>query len=195
MSKWTVAGIAAIVAVSFIVGRSFAQDEGGGAAGMQMPQWMAKTDQHKGMAESCGDFTVATEMWMAPGVPVQKGTATAKREMIMNGMYVQETFKMNFGGMPFEGRLIHGYDTVRKMHVSVWVDNMSPVMHVSTGDIKDGKLVMKGEGPDMAGKMEGKTMVIDNPTGDTWTVTFYDIKADGKEHMGMRMAYTRKKAE
>ena len=195
MSKWTVAGIAAIVAVSFFVGRSFAQEDGGGAAGMKMPEWMSATEHHKELAKTCGEFDIATEMWMAPGMPVQKGAATGKREMILNGMFLQETFKMPFGGMNFEGRLTIGYDTVRKKYASTWVDSMSPAMHISFGEMKDGKLEMKGDGPDMMGKLEGKRMVIDNASADTWTVTFFDVKADGTEHMGMRMKYTRKKAE
>lgn len=194
MSKWTVAGFAAIVAVSFVIGQSFAEEEGGGG-GMQMPAWMKKGEQHADLAKSVGEFTIATEMWMAPGTPPQKGTATGKREMILNGFYLQETFKMNFMGMPYEGRLIQGYDTVRKRYVVVWTDNMSPVPHISYGEMKDGKIEMKGEAPDHTGKLEGRRMVIENPIGDKSTVTFFAVQPDGTERMDMRLVYASKKVK
>ncbi len=194
MKKLSVAVIAALIAVSLFVGQSAARaEEEEAGMGGKMPAWMQKTEQHEALAKSAGDFTIATEMTMMPGAPAQKGTATGKREMIMNGMYLKETFKMTFGGKPFEGHLITGYDTVRKKHVSLWYDNMSPVPSISYGTEKDGKLVFMGEGPDMAGQLEGKKMVIENLQADTWTVTFIDIKGEGQEHVSMRLAYTRKK--
>ena len=191
MNKWIVTGVCALIAASFVVVN--AQDGGDAGGGMmQMPAWMQKTQHHKDMAKNAGEFTVETKMWMGAGEPMP-GTATATIKPIKNGYYMHETFKMNFMGQPFEGTSITGYDTVRKKHVSLWVDSMSPVPYISYGEEKDGKITYMGKGPNMMGQMEGKKMVVSNITADGWTVDFFDIKADGKEHQSMHMKYTRKK--
>ena len=192
MSKRAIAAIAASV-VAFVVGQSTAraQDEGGGMGAM--PKWMAKTDVHAGLAKTAGEFDIESEFSMAPGAPMQKGKATAKREMILNGMFLRETFKMNFMGMPFEGHLITGWDAMHGKLVSIWVDNSAPAAHVSYGVEKDGKIIFEGAGPNqMTGKSEPKKMVIENMKDDTWNVNFFDVK-DGKDVLTMKMAYTRKK--
>lgn len=63
---------------------------------------------------------------------------------------------------------------------------------MSYGNMKDGKLVLMGEGPDRSGKLEGTKMVLEDIKPDSWTSTFYKIKADGTTHMWMRLKYTRK---
>jgi hypothetical protein len=195
MNKWYAAGLAAFVAVAFVVGNTLAQDmeEKKGEAGMgAMPAWMAKTDVHKKLAESVGTFDVETEFWMAPGAPAQKGKAVSKREMILNGFYLRETFKMDWEGMKFEGQLTSGYDTVRKRMVNTWVDNMSPVMNIEYGGEKDGMLVFTGENPGMDGTLKKTRSTIKFDGDDKWTMTAYFVKEGGDE-MHMRMVYTRRK--
>ena len=189
------AAIAALIVVSVFVGQSAAraeEGEAGAGAGMGMPAWMVKTPEHAAMAKSVGEFDVVTEMTMMPGAPAQIGKATATREVIMNGNYVQEIFKGTFGGMPFEGRLLSGYDTVRKKFVSVWYDNSSPVPSISYGTMKDGKLVFVSQGPNMQGQLEGRKMIVTYPKDGTSVVTFFAVKADGTEHQEMKLTYTPK---
>ena len=40
--------------------------------------------------------------------------------------FVVDEFKGEFGGMPFAGRGINGYDPIKKQFVSMWADSMSP---------------------------------------------------------------------
>jgi len=185
------------VVASFVIGQSFAQEEGGdGMGAMQMPEWRKKTQHHADMAKSVGEFTVVSEMFMAPGQPPQKETATSTRKMVKNGLFLQEDFKMHTPGMAFEGRAVAGYDTVRKKFVSIWFDNSSPVPEVSYGQMEDGKLVFNSEGVGfMSGKLEKRRMVCENLGADSFTSSFYIVPAEGEAHMWMRLTYTRKKAD
>ncbi len=182
----------AVLAGALFVTQIRAEDHEGeaGAGEPQMPQWMLKTDAHKKLAQSVGTFDVATEFWMAPGDP-QKGKGVAKREMIMNGNYLQESFKMNFMGQPFEGRLTSGYDTVRGKFINTWIDNMSPVMSQQTGVEKDGMLIFTGDEPDHDGKLRKSKSTIEFKDNG-WVMTAYHVEADG-DKMHMRLTYTRQK--
>lgn len=195
MNLRTVSVCLAVAALAFSLGLAFAQEgEGPGAgAGMGMPAWMNPTKQHEELKASTGDFTVKAEMWMAPEQPPMAFEGTAKRESILNGRYVRETFKCNMMGMPMEGLLIEGYDTLAKEYVSIWMDNMSPIPSLSRGTKKDGVLTMTGEAPDpMTGKMKKNRYTVEED-GDVSTMKMYDIADDGTESMSMKLVYTRKK--
>jgi hypothetical protein len=195
MNKLIATGTVALIAVSFFVGQSIVRAEEGEAAkeAPKMPAWMAKTEQHAGLAKSVGEYDVAVEMYW-PGGKVEKAAATAKREMILNGFYLRETFSMKTPNFTFAGTATVGYDTVRKKYVSTWLDNSSPVMDIAYGVEIDGKIVMTGKGPNQTtGMLEGKKSVIENQTPDTWKTTYYNVNAEGAEAKWMQLSYTRKK--
>ena len=196
MKKRYVAGLVALVVGAVVVGQALAQDmeekKGDPAAGHPMPPWVSKTPAHAKLAQSVGVFDVAIELWMAPGAEPEKGMGTAKREMIMNGLWLQESFKMDWKGMAFEGRLTSGYDTVRGKLVNSWIDNMSPVMSVQYGIEKDGVLIFTGEEPGMDGKLRKMKSILEFEGDDKWVMTAYYVNPDG-DQIHMRLTYTRKK--
>jgi len=190
MNRMTAASIVALMAVSFVLGRAWAQEA------RKAPTWRQQAQPHADLAKSAGDFDVQYEFFVAPGQPPMKGLAASKREMILNGNYLQETFKMNMMGAAFEGRLTLGYDTVREKMVSTWIDSSSPCLEISYGEMKDNKMSFSGEGVDDAtGTVVKKRMVLENLTADAWTAIFFQAGADGKETMTMRLTYKRKKKE
>lgn len=178
-----------LVACAFWVGRSSAQD-----GGMPAPEWTKLTEHHKNLAKSAGEFNVDCQFWMMPGGAPMEIKATATRELILNGRFVQETFRSNFMGAPYEGRLLQGYDTIAKEWFTVWIDSGNPVMSVNRGAMKDGKLSMLGKQPDfMSGKMKEIRMAITtSEDGNSTTVESFDVLPDGKEHRTMKLHYTRK---
>src|SRR5439155_18730659 len=60
-----------------------------------------------------------------------KGTMVYKMEL--GGFWLVSDFKAEFGGQPFRGRGVDGYDPVKKKYVSSWVDSMSPMLLVFEG--------------------------------------------------------------
>ena len=59
--------------------------------------------------------------------------STASIKVLLGGRQTVEEFKSDFMGMPFEGRLLQGYDNVTQRYWCVWTDNMSTGCMISYG--------------------------------------------------------------
>jgi hypothetical protein len=98
-----------------------AQDE---ASMKAWQNYMTAGDVHKMLATNDGTWNEDITMWMVPGAPPTKSTATAENKMILGGRYQQSTTKGSFNNMPFEGISLLGYDNAKKVFMNSWVDNM-----------------------------------------------------------------------
>jgi len=87
--------------------------------------YMTPGDMHKMLAESEGEWNEDITMWMVPGAPPTKSTATAVNKMILGGRYQQSMHTGSFNGMPFEGMSTLAYDNAKKVYFTTWIDNMS----------------------------------------------------------------------
>src|ERR1035437_7476299 len=76
------------------------------------------------LAKYDGTFTEETTMWMMPGAQAEKSTAKSVNKMMFGGRYQESRISGDFGGMPFEGYSIMGYDNARKVFQLTWIDNM-----------------------------------------------------------------------
>ena len=150
-----------ISAVSFFIFSSTAQQAGPVDQAAMEKAWqtyMTPGDVHKMLAKSDGEWTGDVSMWMAPGAPPEKSTATVINKMILGGRYQQNTYTGKMMNMPFEGTGTVGYDNAKKMFVSTWVDNMGTGIIYMEGPWDDAtKTVnMKGKQTDpLTGKETG----------------------------------------
>lgn len=95
--------------------------------------------EHQQLSRVIGNWSASIKMYMGPGEPTES-RATATYASILGGRYIQGKFNGDFGGMPFEGLGIDGYDNAKKEYVSIWVDNMGTgVMHLTGQPTADGK--------------------------------------------------------
>jgi hypothetical protein len=120
--------------------------------------------------------------------------ATARYEVGMGGFWLQLRFKGEFGGAPFEGRGVTGYDPHKKKFVSTWVDSMEPTLLVMQGNFaKNGKTYTEtGNGYGMDGKPQKMKSVYEFKGKNTILFTMYKL-ADGKEEQQLQITYKRKK--
>jgi hypothetical protein len=184
--------ILALVGAAFVLGQATAQEQGDPPA----QGWMQKGEPHRLMAESVGEFDVSGELWMGPGGPPMPYRATAKRELVLGGNFIKETFRGSWAGQPFEGWLLSGYDTVRKRHCNIWMDNFSPVPSFSFGGEVDGKRVFEGEDPNpLTGKLTKTWSTLETDENDKTVMSTYWVLPDGSKQMHMRLTYTRKKSD
>lgn len=157
-------------------------------------EFMTPGEPHKMLAKANGTWNGDITMWMAPGAPPTKSTATAVNKMILNGLYQQSTHTGNFDGMPFEGISTIGYDNGKKLFVSSWVDNMgSGIMNMEgPWDAATKTMTLKGTQTDpMTGKpMEVKETfrIVDD---NTHILEMFEVKG-GKERKTMEIKFTRK---
>jgi hypothetical protein len=120
--------------------------------------------------------------------------ASASYKLGLGGLWLLLHFKADFGGMPFEGRGVTGYDPHKKKYVSSWVDSMAPSMTVMEGSFSnEGKTFTEsGEGIGPDGKLQKLKSVYDFEGQDKIVFTMYQV-ADGKDQEMMKITYVRKK--
>ena len=151
---------------------------------------------HKVLEAKVGKWNAQVKSWMEPGAQPMTETGTSEIKWIMDGRYIEDTFKGTMMGEPFQGRGLTGYDNIKKKYFSTWIDTMTTgMMHgEGTFDAASKTFTFMGECPDcMSGKYV-KTRTIDKQAdADHWTFQMYSPGPDGKEYMSMEIAYTRAK--
>ncbi|MCI0587799.1 MAG: DUF1579 domain-containing protein [Planctomycetes bacterium] len=194
---------ASVLAVSsFAVGAGYAistlQDYGKKAPqGDEMKMEMPKPGpEHAKMAKSVGTWDAEVESMMGgPGAPPMKSKGSEIVKALPGGLWLTSDFQGEFAGMPFHGHGIHGYDTLKKKYVGAWVDNMVTSLATMEGTFdeatKTGTFFM--EGPDMTGKVVRHRMVEKWADDDNRTFEMFSPGPDGKDAMGMRITYKRRK--
>jgi uncharacterized protein DUF1579 len=88
-----------------------------------MQDYMTPGDVHKMIAKYDGTWNSAVSVWMKPGAPPMTSKSVAVNTMILGGRYQQSKMTGDYGGMPFEGFSLLGYDNTKKVFTSTWIDN------------------------------------------------------------------------
>jgi hypothetical protein len=88
-----------------------------------MQDYMTPGDVQKMMAKYDGSWNSNVSVWMKPGGTPMVNKATAVITMILGGRYQQSQIKGDYGGAPFEGFSLLGYDKMKKVFTSTWMDN------------------------------------------------------------------------
>lgn len=150
--------------------------------------------EHKKLDVFTGSWNTEAQFWMVPGADPMSMKGSAENKWLFDGRYLEQRFKGDFMGMPFEGVGITGYDNVKKQYWGTWMDNMSTGMMMTTGKNDGSTWSFSGSMPDpMTAKdsaVEEKITVTDN---DHHTMEMWGPGPDGKMYKTMEIKYTRKK--
>ena len=121
-----------------------------------------------------------------------KGTSTCK--VGLNGLWLLEHFKGDFGGMTFEGRGATSYDATKKKYINVWIDSMSASPMVSEGsyDKATKTMTLVGNMPMPDGKTMKVTLVTVAKDANTKTFTLKGSGPDGKDLEMIQITYKRR---
>lgn len=163
-----------------------------------MKAWVAfstPSDMHKTMGKYNGHWEVSTKMWMAPGADVMESTAEATNDMYMGDRYQKSQFSGEFMGMPFRGESTTGYDNMRKVFTTTWIDNSGTGLNYAEGtwNAATKSIEFKGKASDpMAGKQTAFRQVMTFTSEDSYKMEMYNMMGD-KEYKSMEMIFTRKK--
>jgi hypothetical protein len=149
---------------------------------------------HKMLDSMVGSWDTKVMSWMAPGTEPMGGIGTSENKWILGGRFVEQRFKGDFMGMPFEGLGYTGYDNVKKQYFGTWMDNMGTGMMTSVATGGDAKtMTFKGTYADpMTGKdttIEEKVTWVD---ADHHNFEMWSPGADGTMFKSMEIQYTRK---
>jgi len=180
-----------ILITCFIAFSVNAQDE---AAQKNWMEYATPGSVQKMIAMSDGEWNTDITFWMAPGAPPSKQSGKCVNKMILGGRFQESKHSGSFAGQPFEGIGTMGYDNLKKVFQSSWVDNMSTGIMYMEGKWDDatrsvtftGKCTNPGTGKEMTVR-EVYKIVDDN----THQMEMYQTE-NGTEYKSMEMKMTRK---
>ncbi|HEV2064239.1 MAG TPA: DUF1579 domain-containing protein [Thermoanaerobaculia bacterium] len=151
---------------------------------------------HKKLNALVGSWTAKTTLWMDPSKPPQESEGTSEQKWVLGGRYLEQRFEGMFMDKPFSGLGYTTYDNYKKKYAATWMDTLSTMILVMTGDF------------DKAGRVLTTTGKTDDfTTGKTSTIRYRTILVgpdeilwemwgpgpDGKDFKMMASRYTRKK--
>ena len=113
--------------------------------------------------------------------------------MILGGRYQQANITGSFGGMPFEAMSLIGYDNMKKVFISSWIDNMGTGILNSEGpyDAATNTITLIGTQVDpMSGKEMKMRETIRMTDNNTMVMEMYTT-TDGKEMKSMEIKLKR----
>jgi hypothetical protein len=151
--------------------------------------------EHAQLRKEAGVWDATVEMSEAPGQKPQISQGTETATLIANGLWLVSDFKADFGGQPFEGHGVTGYDPAKKKYVGTWVDTWSTALGTSEGtfDPATKKSTAYMDAPDMTGKMIKMKMETEWKDDDTRVFTMWSPGPDGKSFPGLKITYKRRK--
>jgi hypothetical protein len=158
-------------------------------------EYMTPGEQHKMLAAQNGKWEGKVTMWMAPGAPPSESKSTTVNQMILGGRYQESKHSGSFGGMPFEGKSIVGYDNIKKVFISTWVDNMGTGVMVAEGpwDAASKSITFTGSMVDPTTGKECKFREIMTFIDDKHQkMEMYNTPGGSKEYKTMEIEYTKK---
>jgi hypothetical protein len=147
--------------------------------------------QHERFKSLVGTWKAEVKHFHGPEPEVTNGTSTYV--LLMGGRFIQEDFKGEMMGKPFEGRGITGYDNNTKKYQGVWIDTMGTAITLMEGqhDEATKTTTMSGEMSTPMGapiKMRGTEKQVDP---NTRLFEMYMTGPDGTEMKTMEITYTR----
>lgn len=168
-------------------------DAGAGTENKAWEAYMAVGPMHKMLSNATGDWKAEMSFWMAPGTEAQKSTSSCTYQMILGDRYQEAKVEGTVMGMPFEGRGLVGFDNIKKVFFSTWIDNMGTGVMYSEGpyDEKTKSINLKGTSMDpMTGK-EIKTREVYKFADENHHIFEVYMMHEGKEFKSMEIHYNR----
>ena len=164
-----------------------------------MKKWMeisTPSEGHKLFDKYVGKWDATVKSWMDPAAPPTESKGMCEFSKMLGGRFLQQDFKGQMMGMPFEGHGMTGFDNFRKEYVTTWMDNFSTSIMKMTGTMKDSKTMeMTGMMDEpMTGEKDKKIRMTETWTDDDhFTFAMFDnIPGKGEVKM-MEIMYSRAK--
>jgi hypothetical protein len=106
----------------------------------EMETWMKLAqpgEHHRHLAPFVGSWKGVVTSWMGPDTEPMVEEGTAQVSWILGDRFLEWKLQGNFGGMPFEGFSIEGYNNGNQRYESMWIDNFGTLILYYTGACSD----------------------------------------------------------
>lgn len=165
-----------------------------GATRLVAQEMPRPAEGHKILKKDLGTWDAEVKMWMGPGEPMTSKAVEVNR--MLGEFWIVSEFKGDFGGMPFEGRGMTGYDEASNTYNGVWIDSMTPHTTHTSGkwDADKNAFVFEtnGIGPD-GRPQTGKIVVVYHDDGSR-TMSMYQPDPSNPKELAkvMEIKYTKR---
>lgn len=148
--------------------------------------------EHKLLEPFIGEWDSEVKMWMGPGEP-QVSNGVMVNKPILGGRFIEQKYQGH--GYDFQGSGLWGYNKASGKFEGLWIDTMSTMMQMDTGDYNPGTktftMLSKMSCSEM-GEMTKKSLIkVHGP--DKHTMEMYFAPEGGPEGKCMEITYTRRK--
>jgi len=186
MQKGIVVSVAALAGAFGFAGAVLAQE---------MPQLPKPGPEQAVLQSDAGVWDATVEMFMMPGGAPATSQGIETNTVGCGGMCLLGMFQGEMMGQPFTGQSITAYDAVKKKYVGLWMDSTSLGPSLSEAAYDSATKTMAGtmEGPDMSGQVSKMVTRSESKDADHRVFSMYSVGPDGKEVLGLRITYARRK--
>jgi len=161
----------------------------------KMKAAMAPGEAHKLLEQLAGNWTYTSAFWMDPNGQPETSTGSSQNSTIYGGRFLKQNITGAWMGQPFEGTGYLGYDNVKEMYQSVWIDGMATGIMTESGQYDPATNTLRMSGVNSCPMTGEKEM----PVRSEWKIvdadhnlyTAYMKDKSGKEVKGMEISYTR----
>jgi hypothetical protein len=159
------------------------------------PPAVQRGPEHKVLESLVGKFDAKVKVSFPDPAKPTESTGTMSRKMILDGNFLQESYKGDVAGQAFAGQGMIGFDPSKKQFVTTWADSMSisiSIMHGSW-DADKKTLTTVGEAIDpMSKKMTKLRDVLKIVSADEQVFAMYrHAEGKDKEIKFMEITYKR----
>lgn len=89
--------------------------------------------EHQRLGALIGNWKAATRAWRGPGAPAEEGKGTMSNFWMLDGRFVGQEYESRRQRPRHQGLGALGYDNIRKVYTSVWLDTTSTSIYSATG--------------------------------------------------------------
>jgi len=150
---------------------------------------------HRHLGAFVGRFHCDVKFWADPSAPAEESTGLMESTWMLGGRYVQQKYKAEWMGQPFEGFGLMGYDNAEKKFFTTWMDSFSTGLFFETGSCDEsGKnFTLTGNNFDpQLGKKRWTKTTFEVVNSDRHIMRMFSKGKDGKEFKTFEMIATKK---
>ncbi len=149
--------------------------------------------EHDKLRALAGTWNLKFKHRSRPNDPWQEDSGTAICKTVLGGRYLLEELDCTYGGVPYKGVRVHGFDNLEGTYFNIWMDTLGTWPVLSRGTVDDaGVLRYHGRWKDHETPAGRPFKTVAKRDGDNkWNLTFFDT-IDGEEVKVLEAIYTRR---
>lgn len=174
--------------------KEFVNDDGRDVVASKTPAIAGPGPEHERLQALIGNWKAETKAWRRPDEPVEEGKGTVSNFWMLDGRFVGQEYKGRAQRPKYQGLGALGYDNIKKVYTSVWLDTMSTSIYTATGSCDESGNVFTLEGvyqDSVTGKPVKCRSITRIINRKEYSFELFKEGSDGKVFKALEVIYTR----